>query len=351
MKKILFWFFLSCKINFKKPAYLLFLIGLPLIMLQINELASSQNEDLILVGIYSENPDSLTRELISELLLIDGAVKFHLYDSKEDLLIGVKNGSIECGYEFPNNLRERIEKMSYKKSIHLITSPSTILSPITNEVVFGVISSLYGSDIASLYVKNSGFFHDKEKAAVQFVKDRYDFYNSGGGAFQLSYEYLDSSSNITPPLKSTSVMPVRGLLAVLIFIAALFSCVTWFEERETGSLSALPNYLYRSSKYLTLLATLLPLSVSLLITLKLTATWEGVAKEFASLTLYLVLIMFFCGILTAIINNSLVLASLIPFYSIASLIFCPVFIDLSTIIPMLSTLEKLFPPFYYLNMF
>lgn len=351
MKKILLWFYLSLKRNFKNPAYTLFLIGLPLLMFHISNLASSQNKGLIQVGIFSDNPDSLTQDIIEELITIEGAVSFHLYNTKEDLIYNIKNAYLECGYEFPENFKDRIDKMNYKDSINLITSPSTVTSTIINEIIFGAISKTYGSEIATSYVKNNSLFNDNEESAVLFTKERYEFYNTNDTTFSLTYEYLDRSSNVLEPESNTSIMPIRGILAVLLFVAGLFASVSWLEEKESGSLAALANYFYKTSKYLTLLAALIPLSVSFLLTLKITNTWNGFGKELIALILYFILIMIFCGILSTIIKNSFVLGSLIPVFSIGSLIFCPIFIDISNLIPMLKILEKLFLPFYYLLQF
>ncbi|NLZ81107.1 MAG: ABC transporter permease [Clostridiales bacterium] len=351
MKKLLLWFYLTCKRNLKKPAYTIFLIGLPLLMVYISNLGSSQNEGLIQVGIYSDNPDSLTKDIINDLVAIEGAVGFYLYDKKEDLINHIKNGSLECGYEFPENFKERIDRMNYKASINLFTSPSTVASTIINEIIFGAISKTYGSEIATTYVKNNSLFNDYEESAVLFTKKQYEFYSTGGGTFRLTYEYLDKNSNVLLPENNNSVMPIRGILSVLLFVAGLFASVSWLEEKESGSLSALPNYFHKTSKYLTLLATLIPLAVSVLITLKITSTWNGFGKELSALILYLFLILLFCGVLSTFVKNSFTLGSLLPVFSIGSLIFCPIFIDISTLIPMLKVLEKIFLPFYYLVQF
>lgn len=351
MKKTLLWFYLSCKRNFKKPAYVLFIIGLPFLMLYMCNLTSPKDEKFIIVGIYGGNPDSLTKNLFKDLLAMDGAVSFHLYDTKEKLMEDVKNNTLECGYEFPENLKERIDRMSYKGSINLITSPSTVASSIINEIITGSISRLYGVEIATSYVKNNRIFNEDEEAAVLFTRERYNFYIAGNGAFKLTYGYLDKHLNIATGKDTDSVMPVRGILAVLLFVAGLFGSVSWLQEKEAGSLSALPNHFHKSSKYLTLLATLIPLTVSFLITLKLTNTWVGFGKELGALILYLFIILLFCGILSTFIKNSFILGSLIPVFSIGSLIFCPVFINVSSLIPILSVLEKIFLPYYYLVQF
>ena len=304
MKKMLVWFLLSCKRNFKNPAYLLFISLLPLLMFSIHNLSSTKTEGGILVGIFSSNPDLLTQDIIESLVTLDGAISFTLYNSKEDLINHVKDGSLECGYEFPDNFKERIDKMNYKSSINLITSPSTISSPLINEIVFSSISKTYGVEIATSYIKNSSLFENQEESAVLYTREQYEFYNTRGGAFRLTYEYLEGSSNAVETEKKHSLMPIRGILAVLLFVAALFSYVIWLQEKESGTLSALPIHFYSASKHLSILATLIPLAVSSLVTLKITNTWEGFAKELASLSIYLLLILLFCGFLSIFIKNS-----------------------------------------------
>ena len=63
---------------------------------------------------------------------------------------------------------------------------------------------------------------------------------------------------------------------------------------------------------------------------------------------YVVLIVAFVLVLTMIIPDSRLMVSVIPVLAVASLILCPIFINVTTIMPVAKYLSRLLIPYYYL---
>jgi len=71
--------------------------------------------------------------------------------------------------------------------------------------------------------------------------------------------------------------------------------------------------------------------------------------EIIAMGLYVLLVCGFSYLLKLIVKSGTDICVMLPVITIGSLIFCPVFIDASKFIPFISCINKLFPPFYYLN--
>jgi len=66
---------------------------------------------------------------------------------------------------------------------------------------------------------------------------------------------------------------------------------------------------------------------------------------------YVAAVTLFAWILGRVCRREAVLCSLIPFFLIGSLVFCPVFLDVGRYLPGLMAVRTWFLPWYYLRMF
>ena len=148
---IITWLFIKRLI--KNPAFICMLIIMPLLITMFNKV-DTKEEKRILVGIYHEEED-LSKLICENLKDKDGYIKFLVYDNKAEMIEAVETKKLECAYIFPIDFKERLDNYKIKRCITCIESPSTILSSLSDEVVFAGIIGEYGRNIAVDFAKEN----------------------------------------------------------------------------------------------------------------------------------------------------------------------------------------------------
>lgn len=87
-------FALLCKRQLKQISFLLLLFLLPILCAILRNTAR-QSESSIQIGLYCENPDAFTTELLKKLTSTDSIFTFILTDSLDSLLYQIEKGALE----------------------------------------------------------------------------------------------------------------------------------------------------------------------------------------------------------------------------------------------------------------
>lgn len=342
-------FLLLCKRQLLQPAFLLLCLLLPISCTLISRL-EQDSPAVIRIGLYAEAPEAFTDACFCALVSEQAALSFVVFSDEEMMREQVMRGELDCAYRFCEDFHDRLLNKNYKKSILCYVSSGTVMKDLSTEVVFSAVFKQLGSDILNEYVKNSDLsFSRKDNITDTKLIELYEKYLNGGQVFSLEYQYLDAytanagpyaSSAITDASITTAVtMPVRGLIAVFLFISGLSGGVIWLQDREKKLLV---------SAISTILIPLLFMGISSCITLVLTGEGGHWGWEFFSLGIYVVLICTFVRVLLLIIKRPVILSASIPVLTLGSLIFCPIFINMAALLPFFEIMEKFFLPYYYL---
>ena len=91
--------------------------------------------------------------------------------------------------------------------------------------------------------------------------------------------------------------------------------------------------------------------ISALLTLALSGSFTNFGIEVLSMLMLIGLTIIFGQLMIVITRNSKICIAAIPGIIVGCLIFCPVFITASNYLPAAKVVEKLFVPYYYLNIF
>ena len=278
---------------------------------------------------------------------LPGAFSFYVCETEEDLKHDVETGKAECGYVFPDDLREKLQKGKYRRSIDVWSSPATVLNSMAEEVVFSVLMETYGPEILEDYAVEQSW--DQKRVQELFQK-----YVTNGSTF--SFKYESEASGETEEENSLSMtFPARGIGAVFLFITGIFAVSSMAEDEKKGLFLCIP---YGKKWWYTFLGTMAPVAlgaVSVLISLYLSGTAltgiSGLVKETGAMAVYTAAIAAFSCLLKRLAGRGEILVGTVPFFMIGSLALCPVFIDAGAWIPQLGLLGRAFLPYYYLSFF
>lgn len=365
MRQIMQWFFLSAKRYLKKPSFVLVLLVLPAAALFVRRDPGSQ-EQSINIALYTEARDeqNFTVRLTSRLAerkTGDGAgmFSFYLCDSQQQLEEDVAAKRAECGYVFDAGLEEKLDRGQFKRSILVYSSPASVVTSLSTETVVAELLSIYDKQLLTGYIGENELFHaigrpgtPARMEAAGLVGGLYDKWSSNDSTFRFTYQYLGRDNTIQETRhRSWQFFPVRGLAAVFLFVTGLYSGVMLLADERKGLFLPLSYGMQLPCRLAALAAPVALAVISGLLAIWVSGMGQGAGKEVAVMCFYAVGVTLFSFVLKLLTRSPEALSSLIPFFALGSLVFCPVFLDAGQILPVAAQIEKWFVPYYYLKWF
>ncbi len=336
--------------------YICFLILMPICLLITNYFLSINAADSqIPVGCYFDFEDKdLSDELTATLKDVSGRLNIIIYDDKTRMIADTSAAKLECSYIIAEDFTTSIAEGDYKNIILVYSSPKTIISAMINELVFAAVFRVAGDEVLYCYAnEHEDLFYNESDDVLATLEAEYTKQLSSGNTFTLEFNTYDENtdSHDFTTVSAPQTLPVRGIIAIFLFLCLLLSMVDYTGELEKGTLIKLP----RSKRVLLsscfIHSWLIPASVVSLITILLSGISENAIRELIVMLFYYLLLMLFGVLLNVLIKKSLILTALIPILIIGSLIFTPIIIDIGAIVPIVKFVEKLFLPYYYIVAF
>ena len=353
------WFWLSIKRWLHHPGFTALLLLIPILMAGIQSLEPEETEK-ITIGVWAEG-DGLDWKTAQELASWDGMFQFVLYSSEEEAREAVETRKAECAYLFPADLQEKLSSGDYRRCITVYTAPSTILEPLTEEIVFSALSSQYDAILLEEYADQEEALGELGETGKKQLRELYETYRTDGSTFQFEYVSLDKyAEKAKMPEGGTesgtgqagsSVFPVRGMTAVFVFLAAFFAACSIGQDERRGLFAALPAAVRPLCQWAALAAPVALAALSSLAALGAAGEWTETLSELGAMAAY-ALISATCGeIARRIVRKPQVLAALIPVTALVLLVICPVFFDAGRWIEEAGMIRKILPTAWYLSWF
>lgn len=291
----------------------------------------------IAVGICWE--DEKGKELFRELEEEEGIFRFLGYTDEEEMIRLVENGTLECGYLFPEDFYDQVLEKGAKRQITLYYSPASSAHKISYEVVFAKLFEILSEDILTDYFKESGY--EKERLLSlnrQYARD--------GSTFQFVYETVEQKGAEAAENMDT----FKGCIGVMMFLMSLLGFGNAMEQEKIWK--ALPGRFGRRMKsgsiHVAVLGSILMGGGCLLI-MNMQRHQGGLGRELMALGAYFVVLELYVRFLGLFIKKSRVLYGLIPILILGSCLFSPVFIRMENYINGAAWISRLFPVSYYLD--
>ena len=332
-----------------KPLYILILLLIPILAFSIKYF--SLREDTALnVAIYNEGTDERTLGMVDYLLALDGNIKFYECSNSDEVYDRVKHRDSDSGFIIPKDLSERAEKGVTLGSIICVTSPGSTMFTVAKEFVITAFLQTYSFDILYDSTINSGDFSDMSKKQIR--RELFDYYNKNlvsDKVFYFNYEndYVQAESiSLVPNLLINSAV---GIFALFIFITSLAGTITLYKDCSDGVFVLYKPLQKAVLSFLDIAIPTFVCYVTIIMASVIGSFSENILVDLIRGLGFVFLCTGICLILKSFIKSSTLFASSLPVLLIGSMLFCPVFIDMSVFIPRLTTLKYLFPVTYYLN--
>lgn len=372
------WFLLSCKRYLKRLPFVFLFFALPLGAFAVSRMGGEE-DDRIRIALCAEDTEGLAARTMEELTGPSEArgemFVFYACSDEEAVREEVASRRAECGYVFYEGLEEKLDAGEYRRAIGVYTAPSTVTASLASETVFAALIRNYDKDLLQDYVMDGQAFdglgetgNAARKEAALLAGELYNKWSSNGGTFRFVYEeageeqagyeadagsrpHPDRDAGSAEMASSGTLFPLRGLVAVYVFIAGLYSAVSLGEDERKGLFYPLAPQSRLACRAAVLAAPLVLAAASGLLALAAGGLWESAAREISAMAVYAGTVGAVSWILKWILRQPQILLCTIPFFVIGSLVFCPVFIDGGRYVEGVDAVGRLFLPYYYLQFF
>ena len=352
MKKILTWILLFQKRILKKPMFQITILLIPILLFLLFTFNKS-SDSLVRVALISGN-DEYSQNFVKDLLDSSNHVisYYQCYDESQ-MRKDVLTGKAECGYIMPDDMPRKIAQFSSKKKQGIITAivkKESISTKIVNEIIYGRLFS------ERAYPVLKDFINEKQPDRLTSAEDEkmYDAFSKYLiEPLMFSFEYADGSKNDLLNNDDSShnyyMLPVRGILSVLILVSSMSGVLMLSNDDRKNTWGFIRLSKRPAFNYFYVFMSILPIAICSLAAIFITGISTNVLNEIRLMVLYTLLLTGFSSLLKALIKNIYVLCSLIPVTVLLSLIICPVFIDIGSIVPQARFVRLFLPTNYYLD--
>lgn len=317
-------FIIYIKRCLKSPSFIIAAVIIPLLIPFVGSVNTSDARGLK-AGFYCQD----NKELEAALFSADGMVKFIAYDNVEALSRDVENETLNCGYILSKDIFTDITD-NKNGAIICLKAPSSMLTEVANEALFAVFAKLYSPDIAEDYLQRENISYDREK-----LRQYYNDYLSQGKAISIEYGYTDSPL-INEEDNNVNTDSLGGLLALYIMLGGVLGINIWLKDEN----NSVPFGIMNVIAAVTILSVCSAIAIAAMKNINL--------LYIVRLLLYAVFTTGYCAIIKALFGRTSLICGLLPILVLGSLILCPVFIDITAILPQLVCVRYIFAPYYYL---
>ncbi len=381
MRRVWMWFYLSCKRYMHRPSFLVILLLLPLGTFFIRSSEKQEPAELRIavcaereeegdLSLWQTGKDIRDREengrreelpgkqrntsfeqQVVEALTGEkepaGLFRFYECENEQQVKDEVASRRAECGYVIGAGLKKRLDERDFKRSIRVYSAPSTVAAKLSAEPVFAAMIELYDRELFLQYVEEKQAESTDKNAAGEL----YDKWKENGSTFHFVYELADSPNAVKKENVEASVFPVRGIVAIYVFIVGLYGAAISLGDEKKGLFLAVPFGVRTWCRMAALASPVCLAAVS-----GLAALWTGKCMgkgsyELAVLLGYVLAVVLFSFVVRLVCRREDLVCCLIPFFLVGSLVFCPVFLDIGKYVPEFGSVGRLFLPGYYMGMF
>ena len=343
MGRIAKWFIMLSKRLYKKPSFLALLLLIPACV-GIFTVSAQQDSGFVHIVLAQERAgDTLSTEIICDLLEEDSMVHFSLAESPDKAVEAVGTGLADEAWIFPADTEASIRDFVTGKQAYVVQSvirEETTLLQLAREklpsAMFEYCAKAHYIDYVRKHFAELDGVTDGELATYfEQVKVSEDMFLYG------------DPTNVNNEADGINYLtsPIRGLLSVVMLLCCIAATLFYMQDDEVGTFC----WVNQRCKGLTAFGCVtiagVNVSVVVLLALLVSGLVANVFVELAALFLYCLCSAGFCLLLKAVFPTISSYSAIIPLLTVLVTGICPVFIDFRK----WEILQLVFPPTYYIN--
>lgn len=336
----------------KRPFFLFTLLLIPCSAWLLQHMGQDSAILRVALFVKGDSMDSLCQNLEQELLQIsDGAVHFYSVSSLETLHQDIADNKAISGYVLPSDLEKKLSGFLQNRTpvFTAVQREGEMSNRILDEILLGKVYQTHAFQILEHFIEEAGKKQDirEGNSEKDFLEKQFSSYQTHELLFR--FEYANGTENkLLQQNSNLLLLPLRGLISVMALLSCMAAMLLWYEKETQGFLLVCGKNRRRWSQMASLLAPAIPVGIFSFLSIQMSGISETFLTEAASMSCFLFACLSLIHFLRTFCKTRESFLSAIPAVTIGSLLFCPVFIDLS-FNPVIRFLRYLFPTHYYLR--
>ena len=345
MEKYITWYRLLLKFWMKKKRSWLQLAGMILVVLLIAGIRIPDTNNTV-IGLCNKDGE-LAEDVVEILQNKESVFQFTAYTDENKMLEAVIRGEVESGFVFQKGFEKALEQGKRKNLITFLTTPLTTKGAVAKETVFAAVLERYSQEI--LLEQEEQVFGEKNEEISKALLERNQEYLDGDELFRIDFEEVNVNTKESE--KRAETFPVRGMIALLIFVMILIEHGKKFEQKDCAVEKALTGKEKIGFEFLHYVSAATIPALTGIVLLIATGNAVFFIKEVLGMLLFLGILGVWMVLVGRFFRNGTTYASWIMTLVVGNLLLCPVFVNAAEYVPALGYLNCVFPMGIYLKLF
>ncbi len=333
-KKSLLWLYMLNKRLYKKPSFVIILAGIVLLGAAFSYFAG---DDSTILRIAVCGDGEYISDFVSDLKSEESIIAYKLFKSENEAMEAIENGACDCVWVLPTDISSAAKAYAERGEViaELIQREDTVFLRLARERLY---AALYPYISKAVY---TDFINDSFGAVNKDDTDK--FYNemhTRGDIVNISF--INSADTVEDI--SLVLSPIRGILAIAIFLCAYSALMNYKKDRISGMYSRINENRHSYIAMLNIFLASANAGACVLISLGVSKIFGTFSAEILAMLIYILMCVLFCTLIGELVSSVNILGALMPVFSIMMLALCPIFINVKR----MHALQLVLPPYYYL---
>lgn len=346
MEKCLTWYVLSLKLYIKKKMYYFQLLTMFVVAFLVYKI-QLPDFDTVLVGVVCED-SQIGSQIFENLEKADGVFRYRSYADDEKLKQDVLAGQLEAGLIFTEEFDEGIQTGKKGDTILFYATPFSVKSEVLKETVYAKVFPYISETL--LQQIDEDVYGNAESARLERLSQLNNWYLESDALFKIEIVEVpveDQHMAHEETLSGSQVFPIQGTIGLFLFFIMYLAYSKKWEGTNQGVLKALTKKHQSLYMSMQLLASATVPAVLGILFITSVATSRGFGKEFALMLLFIVVAAVWFDLLGKVIKNYMTYLGCGLAILLANIFLCPIFLDISAMIPAIRYIRLMFPMGWY----
>ena len=328
MKQVILYFkqlFLLNKRLCKKKSFLALWLMFPLLTIGMQWIAKQESGVLHILLYEQQSSDTWTEQIVNELVQMDSVIWFERTEQLEQAYEQVQAGKADAIWIF-SDMQEKIEAVFQtgerrEALVNIIEQTDTVALHLAREKLYGVLYPYLSYELFEKFIEDT--FTLAQPVAEEDLRAFYEETTVEGNLFRVAYS---AYSQDTEQESSYLIMPLRGILAVFLFLCGAACTMYIKQDRECGiylQRSGIRKFFLEVGSYIVVLWFAGLFMVGIFRFLGIFTSWR---QELLTMLLYGIIIAGICYVLRRCLKTTTAIGVSLPVFAVLFLVCSPVFL-------------------------
>lgn len=311
------------------PVFFCLLCLIPFCLFLVQKISYEEKANLKVAVYFPKDATDYTIKSAQNLFNHKGFIEFVECKNENEMLKKLEEGFFISAIKYTNDAEKLFTSFESGRplgKIKFFVKSDSVVTRLLREEFFALIYENISKKILESYINRTDDDILKKAEFMEYVKHRYELYQSDDNIFALADETIENLET-TENDNSFISFPVRGMTSIFVFLIGLAASFYFIRDKKNSLFTYIPSSKLNIFRFFYIAVPVFDAGLVMLFSLRFSQNFCGWQKEILIIIPFLIFVSAFCSLICALTNNEAILASFIPVLVIAALTLCPIFID------------------------